>query len=233
MIPKIIHYCWFGKNPLPKQVLHCIESWKKFLPDYEIKEWNEDNFDVNEIQFTREAYRLKRYAFVSDYVRIYALYHEGGIYIDTDVEVLKSFGNKIDNRSFMGIELRGRQIATAVLGSEPKEKWAADMMCYYQNMPFIKWWGKLNSTPNPLLFNRLFEKYGFDYLDKEYVLENGTHLYPSMIFCGKDYETGNYIITEDTICVHHFAGSWVDKDNRTIDKWRRLFRNLKLKYFSL
>ena len=104
MIPKIIHYCWFGRNPLPDSAQRCIDSWRKFLPDYEIKEWNEDNFDVNSIPYTEQAYKAKKYAFVSDYARFWILYHEGGLYFDTDVEVIKSLDDIICNGNFMGEE---------------------------------------------------------------------------------------------------------------------------------
>ena len=104
MIPKVIHYCWFGRNSLPPLAVKCLESWKRFFPDYEIKEWNEDNFDVNIISYTAEAYRVKKYAFVSDYARFWILYHYGGLYFDTDVEVIKSMDDIIAKGSFMGCE---------------------------------------------------------------------------------------------------------------------------------
>ena len=105
MIPKIIHYCWFGRNPLPESAIKCINSWKKFFPDYEIKEWNEDNFDVNIIPYTKEAYEAKKYAFVSDYARFWILYHHGGLYFDTDVEVIKAMDDIIELGPFMGVEV--------------------------------------------------------------------------------------------------------------------------------
>ena len=105
MIPKIIHYCWFGHNPLPESALKCIASWKKYLPDYEIKEWNEDNFDVNIIPYTQQAYEAKKYAFVSDYARYWILYNYGGVYFDTDVEVIKTMDDIIEKGAFMGIEI--------------------------------------------------------------------------------------------------------------------------------
>lgn len=104
MIPKIIHYCWFGRGPLPELAQKCIASWKKYLPDYEIKEWNEDNFDVNIIPYTAEAYQAKKYAFVSDYARFWILYQYGGIYFDTDVEVIRPMDDIISKGNFMGFE---------------------------------------------------------------------------------------------------------------------------------
>ena len=107
MIPKVIHYCWFGRNPLPPLAIKCIESWKKYLPDYEIREWNEDNFDVNIVPYTQEAYQVKKYAFVSDYARFWILYKYGGIYFDTDVEVIKPLDDIIARGPFMGCEREG------------------------------------------------------------------------------------------------------------------------------
>ena len=107
MIPKVIHYCWFGRNPLPTSAQRCIASWRIFLPDYEIKEWNEDNFNVNIIPYTQQAYEAKKYAFVSDYARFWVLYHYGGLYFDTDVEIIKSFDDIVDNGAFMGLEIDG------------------------------------------------------------------------------------------------------------------------------
>ena len=120
MIPKIIHYCWFGRNPLPTSAKKCIASWKKFLPDYEIKEWNEDNFDVNAIPYTQQAYEAKKYAFVSDYARFWVLYHYGGLYFDTDVEIVANMGEIIARGPFMGIEqgasLEGKPMVAPGLG---------------------------------------------------------------------------------------------------------------------
>ena len=116
MIPKVIHYCWFGRNPLPKSALKCIASWRIFFPDYEIKEWNEDNFDVNIIKYTQDAYNAKKYAFVSDYARIWILYNYGGIYFDTDVEVIAPMIDIIDKGPYMGFEIdtqNGNQYAVA------------------------------------------------------------------------------------------------------------------------
>ena len=107
MTPQIIHYCWFGRNPLPDLALKCIASWRKYLPDYEIKEWNEDNFDVNIIPYTAEAYKAKKYAFVSDYARFYILYKYGGLYFDTDVEVIRPISDILNNGAFMGCECDG------------------------------------------------------------------------------------------------------------------------------
>ena len=116
MIPKVIHYCWFGHNPLPESAVKCINSWRKFMPDYEIKEWNEDNFDVNAIPYTAEAYQMKKYAFVSDYARFWILYQYGGLYFDTDVELIKPIDDIVEKGPFMGIEETCKIIPVNLVG---------------------------------------------------------------------------------------------------------------------
>ena len=135
MIPKIIHYCWFGGKPLPALARKCIMSWKKFLPDYEIREWNEHNFDVNKVPYTAEAYAAKKYAFVTDYVRLYALYHEGGIYMDTDVEVLKPLDRFLHHPAFSGFE-GGGLVPTGIMASEKGGEWARWQLSLYDGKHF-------------------------------------------------------------------------------------------------
>ena len=131
---KTIHYCWFGGKKLPKKVKKCIKTWKKYLPDYKIKEWNEKNFDINSCNFVKEAYENKKWAFVSDYVRIYALYHEGGIYFDTDMKIIKDVSNIIDKDFVMGFEDSG-YVGTAFIGvKEKKNKYIKEIMEYYNNI---------------------------------------------------------------------------------------------------
>ena len=133
MIPKIIHYCWFGGNPLPELAMKCIESWRTYFPDYEIKEWNEDNFDVNIIPYTKEAYENKKYAFVSDYARFWILYNHGGIYFDTDVEVIKKMDDIIEKGSFMGCEKKvTKDSSPRDLGNDPAWpilSWKSGLSC--------------------------------------------------------------------------------------------------------
>src|SRR6187402_3325286 len=145
MIPKTIHYCWFGKGKMPKLVNKCIESWKKHLPDYEIKEWNEDNFDVNIIPFTTEAYKSKKYAFVSDYARFKILYDEGGIYLDTDVEVFRNFDNFLDNETFTGFETIERVNPGIIMGAQKCNTFMKEMFESYNNCHFIKKDGSFNT----------------------------------------------------------------------------------------
>ena len=150
MIPKIIHYCWFGRNPLPESAQKCIASWRKFFPGYEIKEWNEDNFDVNQIPYVSEAYAAGKYAFVSDYARFKILYDNGGLYFDTDVEVIRSFDDILDKGAFMGCELTP-ELSTGVnpglgLGVAPGLGLYAELLDIYSELRFINPDGSQNLT---------------------------------------------------------------------------------------
>jgi len=159
MIPKIIHYCWFGRNPLPDLALKCIESWKKFLPDYEIIEWNEDNFNLDIYQYTREAYELKKYAFVSDVCRLYAIKEMGGIYLDTDVEILKPLDKFLHHNAFSGFETN-YTIPTGLMASEKNGKWATEMLDYYYERPFVLDNKKIDMTTNVEIISKLMKQKG-------------------------------------------------------------------------
>ena len=145
-IPKVIHYCWFGKNLLPEAALKCIESWKRFFPDYEIIEWNEDNFDINACDYTKEAYQAKKWAFVSDYARYKIIYENGGVYFDTDVEVIKSFDDILVKGAFMGIEADYKSTVNTGLGiaAEKEHPLYREMLDYYEKEHFINEDGNLN-----------------------------------------------------------------------------------------
>lgn len=136
MIPKKIHYCWFGKSEMPSREKRCVASWKKFMPDFELVLWNENNFDVNSTIFTRQAYDLKKFAFVSDYVRLYALLHEGGIYLDTDVEIVKPFHDFIKYNAFGSFETPN-VIQTGVLASVPNGELINKIFKLYENKEFV------------------------------------------------------------------------------------------------
>lgn len=196
MIPKIIHYCWFGRKPLPQQVKDYIATWRKHCPDYKIKEWNEENFDINSTKWTKEAYAVKKYAFVSDYVRLYALYYEGGIYLDTDIEVLKTFDNLLNQDYFIGYE-HYNVVGTGVIASIKGGKFIKNFLDLYQTKSFINDDGTINNTPNTrLLMN--------------YITENHLNIkiYDIDYFCAKNYQTGKIEKTARTYCIHHYSASW-------------------------
>ena len=146
-IPKIIHYVWLGDKKKPELFYRCLESWKKYCPDYEIKEWNEKNFDFSQSRFAKEAYSQKKWGFVPDYIRAKVLYDYGGIYLDTDVELTKSFDNLLNNEFLISFE-NNVYLETAVLASRPKHPFLKKMCDFYINHPFIKGNGKIDYTPS-------------------------------------------------------------------------------------
>lgn len=222
VIPKVIHYCWFGGNPLPELAQKCIASWKKFLPDYEIKEWNEHNFNVYQAPYIAEAYKLKKYAHVSDYARFWILYHYGGIYFDTDVEVIRPLDDLLAKGSFVGFECQegtpldnpnGNLNPGLGVAVPPKHPFFRMMLDFYNHHHFAKWNGR-NSGNITLKVTRFL-----DYDHKE-VLEGGIVrvsdllVYPIEYFCPLNYYTGEKNITENTRTIHHYMASWVKKGNR-------------------
>ena len=208
-IPKIIHYCWFGGNPLPELAQKCIASWKKFLPDYEIKEWNESNYDVRKIPYIAQAYDAKKYAFVSDYARFDILYQYGGVYFDTDVEVIKDLRPIIEKGAFIGVEKGSRFLLNAGLGiaSPAASEIYREILDSYKSEQFAKEDGSLNLKTVVERVSEIFAKNGFFESDNmQYVAD--TFIYPSEYFCPKDNRTGELSITSNTYTIHHYDGSW-------------------------
>ena len=209
MIPKIIHYCWFGGNPLPEPAQKCISSWGKFLPDYEIKEWNESNYDVRKIPYIAQAYDAKKYAFVSDYARFDILYHYGGVYFDTDVEVIKDLRPIIEKGAFIGIEKGTRPLLNAGLciASPAATDIYREILTSYQSEQFINKNGSLNLKTVVDRVSEIFVKHGFVSKDCLQNIANTT-IYPSEYYCPKDNRTGELNITTNTYTIHHYDGSW-------------------------
>jgi len=186
----------------------CIESWKKYLPDYELILWNEENFDINSNKFVKEAYEAKKWAFVSDYVRLFVLYNYGGIYMDTDVEVLKNLDGFLEHTAFSGYE-NDTLIPTGIMGAEKNNSWIKDLLKYYENLPFINHDGSFNTKPNTAIITKLTtEKYGFNAEKGFQVLKGGLTIYPKDYFCPKSYYDGRVTVTENTYTIHHFSASW-------------------------
>lgn len=208
MIPKVIHYCWFGGNPLPEDAKKCIESWKKHLPDYQIKEWNEKNFNVTTLKYTQQAYDSKKFAFVTDYVRLYALYTEGGIYMDTDVEVLKPFDRFLHHNAFSGFESDGN-VPTGMMAAEKGSIWAKELLDDYNNREFIAKDGTMDMTTNTTVITNYMVSKGLILNNTYQDFPNLATMYPSEYFCPKDHGTGQIKLTENSYCIHHFAGSWL------------------------
>ena len=208
MIPKIIHYCWFGRNPLPELAQKCIASWKKYLPDYEIKEWNEDNFDVNIIPYTAEAYAAKKYAFVSDYARFWILYKYGGIYFDTDVEQIKPINTMLFQDAFLGFE-GTKHIGTAVMGCVPHHPLFEEFLNLYKGLSLVKDdKGTIDTDTNVKRLTELLESHGLIRNGQRQTVA-GVNIYPSDVFSPYDYVDGTLHKTENTITIHWFSQSWL------------------------
>lgn len=207
MIPKTIHYCWFGEKMLPQLALDCIASWHKHMPEWEFKLWNEENFDVNSTPYTKEAYDAGKMAFVSDYVRLWALEKEGGLYMDVDFEVYKPFDDLLEYHAFAGIEGSKRQpVMVGVCASEPHGLWVTEMLEAYSDRHFLKADGTPDLTTNVQFITALMVANGFrqDGTEQDY---KDLHVFPVDHFSPR-HTTGEYIRTENTYCEHKGLGSW-------------------------
>ena len=214
MIPKIIHYAWFGNNPLPESVKTCIESWKKYCPDYEIRCWNESNYDYKLTQYTHEAYVHKKYAFVTDYLRLDILYRYGGIFFDTDVEVIRGFDPLLKYTGFTGFEHGEYEdypvnVGIGVgIGVEAGNPIIKAMLEDYAGRVFIRADGTLDMTPCPTFQTRVLKRFGL-------ILENRQQdlghivVFPTEYFCPKNYYTSEVTITSNTYSIHHYAATWM------------------------
>lgn len=214
MIPKIIHYCWFGRNPLPPLAIKCIESWKKYLPDYEIKEWNEDNFDVNIIPYTQEAYAAKKYAFVSDYARFWVLYRYGGVYFDTDVEVIKPMNDILAKGAFMGRESDSSGVAPGLgLACQSGMSFYKSIISFYDTLHYLNVDGSQNQTTIVEYTTTILQQYGWiDNMEIQNV--DGITIYPEDYFCPISILTKKLNITSNTCTIHHYSASWMDNKKK-------------------
>ena len=218
MIPKIIHYCWFGGKDLPNLAIRCIESWKKLLPDYEIKCWSEENFDIDKsVPYVKEANVNKKYAFVSDYVRLYALYNEGGIYLDTDVEIIKDFSSLLGENGVLGYE-DDNSLTTAFIAVPPKAVWIKELLDLYEKRSFIKEDGILDLTTNVTFISNYLRNTGI-ILNGKYQKTADIEIYPSEYFSPRSWDKGKYHITDNTYTIHFFAGTWHSPYTRILSKF--------------
>lgn len=208
MIPKIIHYCWFGGKKLPREVRAYISNWKKICPDYDIREWNESNFPINQYPYAKEALEARKYAFVSDVARLYALKEQGGIYLDTDVELLKSFDSFLHHKSFVGLE-RKEWISTAVIGSEKDSAFVNQCLESYVGVHFCLVDGKMDTTPNTHRLTKVLKKYGFEEVSNLQTLENGLFIYPQEYFSPLTWFDKTNCQNDNTVAIHHFESSWL------------------------
>lgn len=224
MIPKTIHYCWFGRNPKPKLAEKCIKSWKKYCPDYEIIEWNEDNFDIAAAPlYVRQAYEAKKWAFVTDYVRLFVLIEYGGIYMDTDVEVIKPLEVFLMHQAFSGFEDQ-IHISTGIMACEKGNPLFKSWLDEYSDMVFVREDGSYNTQTNVITITNSMKQHGIR-LDNTMQIVAGCAFYPNDYFCPKDYSTNVIRKTRNTYTVHHFSASWHSPEQ----KRQRLERRKELK----
>lgn len=224
MIPKIIHYCWFGGNPLPKLAEKCIKSWKKFCPDYQIVRWDESNYDISSAPlYVRQAYEAKKWAFVTDYVRLQVVYENGGIYLDTDVELIKPLDRFLNHSAYFGFE-SNEYVATGLgFGAEKGNAMLTEMMEDYQNIPFVLEDGTLDTLACPYRNTAVFIKHGIQLNNRLQVLTGDVLILPTKYLCPIEFATGKQFITQETVSIHWYNASWRTEAQKKRDK-RRQFR---------
>jgi len=230
MIPKVIHYCWFGPNELPNSAKTYMQTWKKHLPEFEIKLWNENNFDINIYPYAKDAYQDGKFAFVADVCRAHALYYEGGVYLDTDVEVLKAFDPFLKHTAFAGFEVSTLDIVSktkdihtqmGVIGSKPYATWIKQVLSSFEYLQYDK---SKPITINSIVDSIIIEN-GFELKDKFQFVEDYLCLYPSVYFIAKDYQTGVIRISNATFCIHHYDATWLRFNVRAKAKLKHLLIN--------
>lgn len=229
MIPKIIHYCWFGRNPKPKLAEKCIKSWKKYCKDYEIIEWNEDNFDISSAPlYVRQAYESKKWAFVTDYVRLWAMVNYGGIYMDTDVEVIKPLDSFLRHQAFSSFEDE-IHIPTGIMACEKNFLLFNEFLHYYDDADFYNEKGEISYITNVTIMTNACIQKGLIQNNTFQEIE-GFALYPNDYFCPISYDNNVLSKTRNTHTIHWFAGSWHDEETKKIETLRR--KKEKRKYKS-
>lgn len=212
MIPKRIHYCWFGGKPFPKPVKRYMESWKRVCPDFKLIRWDESNSPLEDNLYVKQAFQAKKWAFVSDYVRLYALVQYGGIYLDTDVELLQSLEPYLNQAGFLGFESAGK-VATCVMGAAPRHPLFEGLAEAYNGRVFLGSEGRFDETTNVLYVTRMLSECGLR-PDGTGQTIGGISVYPPEYFSPKSLETGKITVTENTAAIHHFQASWMSPRQR-------------------
>lgn len=226
MIPKKIHYCWFGKNEMPQSLIECIMSWKQNCPDFEIIEWNEDNYDVNRHKYTKEAYDQKRYGFVSDIARLDILYENGGIYLDTDVSLIKNLNPLLYQKAFIATEKWGNINSGGGCGFIKGHPMLKKILNFRDSYNFVFPDGTLNLETNGFYETQVFLKSGYLPNNMTQYIEDVT-VYPSYVFHPYDYMSCQTLINESTFGIHHFSGGWMDEtDQRNRLETQKTYREM-------
>lgn len=221
MIPKVIHYCWFGMKPIPEEYLRYIESWKKYLPNYEIKEWNESNYDVNCIPFSQEAYEIGKFAYVSDYARLKILYENGGIYFDTDVEVIREMDDLMERGPWMAVEKHNitpndADMVNLGLGFavEPHNPIIKEIMSYYENTHYIFPDGHIKQITIVPITTNILKKHGLKHTISEPCRCGNITVYPWDYFCPQEFLSSKLEVTKNTYTIHHYSATWMTKRDK-------------------
>ena len=220
-IPKVIHYCWFGKGKMPKLAKKCIKSWKKYCPDYEFVLHTEDNFDLTQNRYMREAYEAGKWAFVSDYARLKIIYDNGGIYLDTDVELIKPIDDFVKLGGFMGFDEKGIVATGLGFGAEKGNKIVSEFLKDYDDIPFILPDGSFDLTPCPDRNTEALKRLGMDIENKNQTFMDVTFL-PDEYLCPMDYYTGKKKITDKTYSIHHYSASWTNSVTKRTTRIKRI-----------
>ena len=231
LIPRKIHYCWFSENPIPDSLQKCIDSWKEKCPNYEIICWNEKNYDVNQRRYTAEAYANQKYGFVADVARFDILYEYGGIYLDTDVELLNSLDEMLYQEAFIGTEKWGNINSGGGCGAVPHHPMIKALLQSRENISFVREDGKLNLDTNGIYETGVFLEHGFEVKNETQVINNMT-VYPPLVFHPLDYITCEQNRVPETFSVHYFSGTWMDAKeikNRTDtqDKYKKVLQRIE------
>lgn len=226
MIPKIIHYCWFGRGEKPELAKKCIASWKKFCPDFEIREWNEDNCGDLSIPFMAEAYAAKKYAFVSDVMRLVVLEQYGGVYFDTDVEVLRDISPLLEDEGFIGFENDNYVASGLTIAAQAHHPVIQAMIAEYKTLHFLNPDGSTNAVGCPHLNSDVMERFGLVRNGQEQLV-SGIHVYPADYFNPMDSTTGKLTKTEHTYSIHWYSMSWMGKSTHIRVKIGRMYRRIK------
>lgn len=228
-IPKIIHYCWLGSNPKPESVLKCIASWKKYCPDYEIREWNESNLDISMNEYTRQAYEAKAWGFVPDYLRLWIVYTYGGIYLDTDVQIIKDFTPLLQNAAFAGFERDTADKDNGAFvnfgqgfGAEAGNPIIGEHMHLYDNLIYQNPDGTYNRIPSPHYTTSVLTAHGLNRKKNEIQKLHCITIYPDDYFCPKSFATGLVKKSKNTYSIHQFDGSWYSEEEQKMrDQWEK------------
>lgn len=220
-IPKVIHYCWFGKGKMPKLAKKCIKSWKKYCPDYKIICHNEDNFDLTQNRYLNEAYKAGKWAFVSDYARLKIICDNGGIYLDTDVELIKPIDDLLLTKGFMGFDEKGIVATGLGFGAEKGNKIVSEFLKDYDNIPFVLPDGSYDLTPCPDRNTEALKRLGMDIKNTSQTFMDITFL-PDEYLCPMNYYTGKKTITENTYSIHHYSASWTSVVTKRTTRIKRI-----------